>query len=80
MSEFHNWDDIRAELDDGERDALAAERPGTEAWVSAFHLAEERSRLGLTEPQRAHLMGPRRAGSAGSRTATETKSGRGGAS
>jgi hypothetical protein len=23
MTEFHDWDDIRAELDDGDRDALA---------------------------------------------------------
>ncbi|MEV4515163.1 XRE family transcriptional regulator [Dactylosporangium sp. NPDC049525] len=42
MTEFHDWDDIRAELDDGGIDALAAERARTEAWVSAFQLAEER--------------------------------------
>ncbi len=39
--QFHDWDDIRAELDDGDSDALNAERVRTEAWVSAFHLAEE---------------------------------------
>ena len=44
MTEFHDWDDIRAELDDGDIDALNAERARTEAWVSAFHLAEERKR------------------------------------
>ena len=42
MTEFHDWDDIRAELDDGDSDARNAERVRTEAWVSAFHLAEER--------------------------------------
>lgn len=48
MSKFDDGADIRAELDDGDRDALAVERFRTEAWVSAFHLAEERKRLGLT--------------------------------
>jgi hypothetical protein len=43
MTEFHDWDDIRAELDDGDSVALDAERARTEAWVSAFHLSEERS-------------------------------------
>jgi DNA-binding XRE family transcriptional regulator len=57
MTEFHNWDDIRVELDDGDRDALAVERARTEAWVSAFHLAEERKRLGLTQRQVADVMG-----------------------
>ncbi|WP_239336538.1 helix-turn-helix transcriptional regulator, partial [Frankia sp. CiP3] len=38
-------------------DALTAERARTEAWVSAFHLAEERKRLGLTQRQVADLMG-----------------------
>ncbi|WP_327008020.1 helix-turn-helix transcriptional regulator [Dactylosporangium sp. NBC_01737] len=55
MTEFHNWDDIRAEID-GDSDALNAERARTEAWVSAFHLAEERKRLGLTQRQVADLM------------------------
>ncbi|MEV0129002.1 hypothetical protein AB0H83_11160 [Dactylosporangium sp. NPDC050688] len=41
MTEFHDWDGIRAELDDGDSDALAAERARTEAWVSTFHLAED---------------------------------------
>jgi DNA-binding XRE family transcriptional regulator len=57
MSEFHDWDDIRAELHDGDDEALAAERARTEAWVGAFHLAEERKRLGLTQRQVAELMG-----------------------
>jgi DNA-binding XRE family transcriptional regulator len=57
MSDFHDWDDIRAELDDGETGLLAAERARTGAWISAFHLAEERKRLGLTQRQVAELMG-----------------------
>jgi DNA-binding transcriptional regulator YiaG len=57
MTEFHDREDIRAELDDGDRDALGAERAGTEAWANAFHLAEERKRLGLTQRQLADLMG-----------------------
>lgn len=48
---------IRAELHDGDDEGLAAERVRTEAWVSAFHLAEERKRLGLTQRQVADLMG-----------------------
>jgi DNA-binding XRE family transcriptional regulator len=57
MTDFHDWEDIRAELDDGDRDALAAERARTEAWVNVFHLAEERKRLGLTQRQVAEVMG-----------------------
>ncbi|GAB3958491.1 transcriptional regulator [Micromonospora vulcania] len=57
MSDFHDWDDIRAELHDGDNDALDAERARTEAWISAFHLAEERKRLGMTQRQVAELMG-----------------------
>ncbi|RZU52874.1 helix-turn-helix protein [Krasilnikovia cinnamomea] len=57
MTEFHDWDDVRAELDDGDNGALVAERARTEAWVSAFHLAEERKRLGLTQREVADLMG-----------------------
>ena len=57
MAKFHDWDEIRAELFDGDDEALAAERAHTEAWVSAFHLAEERKRLGLTQRQVADLMG-----------------------
>ncbi|WP_426514501.1 helix-turn-helix domain-containing protein [Dactylosporangium sp. McL0621] len=53
----HDWQDIRAELDDGDADSLAEERARTEAWVSAFHLAEERKRLGLTQREVADLMG-----------------------
>ena len=57
MTEFHDWEDIRAELFDGDEEALLAERARTETWVSAFHLAEERKRLGLTQRQVAELMG-----------------------
>ncbi|WP_406076359.1 helix-turn-helix domain-containing protein [Micromonospora sp. NBC_00858] len=57
MSGFHDWDDIRAELHDGDDEALDAERARTEAWISAFHLAGERKRLGLTQRQVAELMG-----------------------
>jgi DNA-binding XRE family transcriptional regulator len=57
MTDFHDWDDIRAELDDGDIDALNAERARTEAWFSAFHIAEERKRLGLTQCQVADVMG-----------------------
>jgi DNA-binding XRE family transcriptional regulator len=57
MREFHDWDDIRSELHDGDDTALAEERARTEAWVSAFHLAEERKRLGFTQRQVADLMG-----------------------
>lgn len=57
MTEFHDWDDIRAELHDGDDAALVAERARTEAWVSAYHLAEERKRVGLTQREVADLMG-----------------------
>lgn len=57
MSDFYDWDDIRADLHDDDDDALARERARTEAWVSAFHLAEERKRLGLTQRRVADLMG-----------------------
>jgi DNA-binding XRE family transcriptional regulator len=57
MTEFHDWTDIRADLDDGDRNALTAERARTEAWVNAFHLAEERKRLGMTQRQVADIMG-----------------------
>lgn len=57
MTEFHDWDDVRAELHDGDEAALVAERARTEAWISAFHLAEERKRLGLTQREVADLMG-----------------------
>ncbi len=57
MSDFHDWNDIRAELDDGDTEALAAEQARTHAWVSAYHLAEERKRLGMTQRQVAELMG-----------------------
>ncbi|SCE69323.1 DNA-binding transcriptional regulator, XRE-family HTH domain [Micromonospora coriariae] len=57
MSDFHDWEDIRAELYEGGDEALDAERARTEAWISAFHLAEERKRLGLTQRQVAELMG-----------------------
>jgi DNA-binding XRE family transcriptional regulator len=57
VTELHDWDDIRVELDDGDSDALDAERARTEAWASAFHLSEERKRLGLTQREVAELMG-----------------------
>lgn len=57
MTEFSDWDDVRAELADDDGEALADERAQTEAWISAFHLAEERKRLGLTQRQVADLMG-----------------------
>ena len=57
MSEFEDWEDLRAELHDGDDEALAAERARTEAWISAYHLAEERKRLGMTQRQVAELMG-----------------------
>jgi hypothetical protein len=55
--EFHDWDDVRAELDDGDGEALAAERRRTEAWISAFRVAEERhqprARHSASEPRSA---------------------------
>ncbi|WP_238547249.1 hypothetical protein [Actinoplanes friuliensis] len=45
MTDFHDWDDVRAELHDGDDEALVVEWARTEAWVSGFHLAEERKRL-----------------------------------
>lgn len=56
MTEFHDWEDVREELRD-DKAAYDEERARTEAWVSAFHLAEERKRLGLTQRQVAELMG-----------------------
>ncbi len=56
MTEFYDWDEVRAELG-GDESAYVEERAHTEAWVSAFHLAEERKRLGLTQRQVADLMG-----------------------
>lgn len=51
MTEFHDWEDIRAELDDGDEEALAAERARTEAWVSvmsdhALSTVDERDQRG----------------------------------
>ena len=57
MTGFHDWQDVRAERDDGDEAALEQERALTEAWVSAYHLAEERKRLGLTQKQVAASMG-----------------------
>ncbi|MCM4079253.1 transcriptional regulator [Paractinoplanes hotanensis] len=57
MSQFHDWEDLRPELHDGDDEAIERERARTEAWVGAFHLAEERKRLGLTQRQVAELMG-----------------------
>ncbi|MEV4541413.1 transcriptional regulator [Micromonospora echinaurantiaca] len=56
MTEFYDWEDVRDELRDDATE-LDKERARTEAWVSAFHLAEERKRLGLTQRQVAELMG-----------------------
>ncbi|WP_089156701.1 transcriptional regulator [Micromonospora sp. NBS 11-29] len=56
MTEFYDWDEVRAELGGDDR-AYAQEQARTEAWVSAFHLAEERKRLGLTQRQVAEIMG-----------------------
>ncbi|MFG3709083.1 helix-turn-helix domain-containing protein [Micromonospora sp. LZ34] len=56
MTEFYDWEDVRDELRDDEAEH-DRERARTEAWVSAFHLAEERKRLGLTQRQVAELMG-----------------------
>ncbi|MFG3710035.1 helix-turn-helix domain-containing protein [Micromonospora sp. NPDC047730] len=56
MTEFYDWEDVRDELRDDETEH-ERERARTEAWVSAFHLAEERKRLGLTQRQVAELMG-----------------------
>src|SRR4051812_16815276 len=33
MTEFHDWDEIRAELHDGDDEALMVERARTEAWI-----------------------------------------------
>jgi len=41
----YDWDEVRAELYDGDDAGLAAERARTEAWVSDFHLAEERKAI-----------------------------------
>ncbi|GAA0737517.1 hypothetical protein GCM10010199_59700 [Dactylosporangium roseum] len=41
MTEFHDWEDIRADLDDGDSEALAAERARTEAWISAVEGFDE---------------------------------------
>src|SRR5512142_1963958 len=57
MNDFHDWEDIRGELDDGDTAALTDERARTEAWISSYHLAEERKRLGLTQREVAELMG-----------------------
>ncbi|WP_433531576.1 helix-turn-helix domain-containing protein [Micromonospora sp. CA-263727] len=56
MTEFHDWDEVREELG-GDEAAYEKERASTEAWVNAFHLAEERKRLGLTQRQVADFMG-----------------------
>lgn len=56
MTEFYDWDEVREELG-GDDAAYDRERARTEAWVSAYHLAEERKRLGLTQREVADLMG-----------------------
>jgi hypothetical protein len=40
MTEFHDWEDIRAELHDGDDAALDAERRRTEAWIEDVRRAE----------------------------------------
>ncbi|WJK35385.1 hypothetical protein [Solwaraspora sp. WMMA2065] len=52
MTEFHDWDDVRSELHDGDDAALATERARTEAWISAFHLTEERGDTARPTPTR----------------------------
>jgi PPOX class probable F420-dependent enzyme len=42
MTTFHDWEEIRSELDDGDVDALAAERARTEAWASTFNPSQDR--------------------------------------
>ncbi|GAA1402715.1 helix-turn-helix domain-containing protein [Catellatospora coxensis] len=56
MTDFHDWEDVRAELHDGDDAALETERARTLAWTHAYHLAEERRRLGLTQRDVARLM------------------------
>lgn len=51
MTEYFDWEDVRAELHDGDDEALALERARTEAWISAYHRAEEQKRIGLTQRQ-----------------------------
>jgi len=41
MTGVHDWDELRAELDDGDGESLAAERARTEAWIRDFRLADE---------------------------------------
>jgi hypothetical protein len=36
---LHDWDDIRAELSDGDDEAVATERARTEAWISVSRYA-----------------------------------------
>lgn len=36
VAEFYDWADVRAELHDGDDEALAAEQVRTEAWVVAY--------------------------------------------
>src|SRR4051812_23673222 len=54
MAEFHDWQDVRAELDDGAANALAEERARTEAWVSAFQSAQARRAERLRDLQSAN--------------------------
>ncbi|WP_434742576.1 hypothetical protein [Micromonospora sp. SH-82] len=49
MSDFHDWNDIRAELHDGDDDALAEERARTEAWVDASDLESRRTGSGRSD-------------------------------
>jgi hypothetical protein len=51
MTEFYDWEEVRAELHDGDDEAVAAERARTGAWVRAFHRTEELGRPDLTQRQ-----------------------------
>ena len=42
-SESHDWEDLRAELHDGDDEAIERERARTKVWVGAFHLARSES-------------------------------------
>lgn len=51
-TDFYDWEDVRAELYDGDEAALAAERARTEAWMRAFRLAEESQRSHVADVAR----------------------------
>jgi len=41
MNEFFDWSEIRAELHDGDDEALTVERSRTEAWIDMYRREEE---------------------------------------